>query len=380
MSVDLANEGTGHVTAAADPVGGPPRVWLMMGRKQGDNRQIEALAQRLGWPYEVKRFTYRSSELLTNLLLGPNLAGMVAAESSPLEPPWPDLMLTAGRRNEPISRWVKRQSGGRAKLVHLGRPWALPEAFDLVISTPQYRLPRRPNILENETVIHGLSEAELASAAEALEAKIAQLKRPLIALLVGGSAGPFRLDQESARRLAREAKALAKAEDGTLLVSTSARTSQEAAQTLEQALPDAGLFYRWRAEDPENPYLGLLGLADILVATGESISMATEACFTGKPVYLFDMGSSWFSMRQPARLPSLRELLVDFDRRAVIYRLALAFGPRRLVRDLQVIAGELVESGRAAWLGEPASQGVRPPLRDLKRAAEAVEKLFADKR
>ena len=107
--------------------------------------------------------------------------------------------------------------------------------------------------------------------------------------------------------------------------------------------------------------------------------MATEACFTGKPVFLFDMGRSWFSMRRPARLPSLSELAADFDRRALIYRLALNFGPRRLVRDLQVISGQLVESGRAAWLGEPAPRGTAPPLRDLERAAEAVEKLFADR-
>ena len=380
MSADLANEDLGRVTAAAGWAGEPPRVWLMMGRKQGDNHQVEALAQRLGWPYEVKRFAYRSSELLTNLLLGPNLAGMVAAKSSTLAPPWPDLILTAGRRNEPISRWVKRQSGGRAKLVHLGRPWARLEAFDLVVSTPQYRLPDHPKVLKNETVIHGLSEEQLDAAGRALRAKLSAVKQPLIALLVGGSAGPFRLDRETAQRLAREASALAEAEGGTLLVSTSARTSPEAAQALEQALPAAGLFYRWQPADPDNPYLGLLGLADVLVVTGESISMATEACVTGKPVYLFDMGRSWFSMRSPARLPSLGELIADFDRRALIYRLALAFGPMRLVRDLQVIAVELVESGRAAWLSEPAPQETPPLLRDLERAAEAVEKLFADRR
>ena len=147
---------------------------------------------------------------------------------------------------------------------------------------------------------------------------------------------------------------------------------------MQQALPDAGLFHRWRSGDAENPYLGLLGLADILVATGESISMATEACATGKPVYFFDMGRSWFSMRRPARLPSLRELFTDFDRRALVYRLALAFGPRRLVRDLQVVPERFVANGRAAWLGDPAPKGSPPPLRDLERAAEAVETLFAD--
>jgi len=36
----------------------------------------------------------------------------------------------------------------------------------------------------------------------------------------------------------------------------------------------------------ENPYLGLLSLADAIVVTSDSVSMISEACFTGKPVYV----------------------------------------------------------------------------------------------
>ena len=50
-----------------------PRTWLLMGRKVGDNAQLLALAEALGWPFEEKRFVYRSTELLNNRLLGPNL-------------------------------------------------------------------------------------------------------------------------------------------------------------------------------------------------------------------------------------------------------------------------------------------------------------------
>ena len=42
-----------------------------------------------------------------------------------------------------------------------------------------------------------------------------------------------------------------------------------------------------RPETADNPYLGLLGAADAIIVTANSASMCTEACATGKPVFLF---------------------------------------------------------------------------------------------
>ena len=141
-----------------------PYVWLLTGHKARDNAQVLTLAEALGWPFEVKRFVYRKTELATNLLLGPTLSGAVMADSSRLEPPWPDLILSAGRRNEPIARWIRKQAGGpdRVKLVHFGRPWASPKRFDLIITTPQYGLPPRANVLHNETLLHRVTPDRLA--------------------------------------------------------------------------------------------------------------------------------------------------------------------------------------------------------------------------
>ena len=117
----------------------------MLGRKAGDNNMIMALAEALAWPHETKNLVYRRTELVTNLFAGPTLMGLVKGQSSPLEPPWPELVISAGRRNEPLVRWIQRRAGGpgRCKLVHVGRPWALHECFDLIVTTPQYRLRQR---------------------------------------------------------------------------------------------------------------------------------------------------------------------------------------------------------------------------------------------
>ena len=69
------------------------------------------------------------------------------ARSAPLEPPWPDLILTVGRRPSMAALWVKEQARGRAALVVVGRPKRWLDRFDLVIAPPQFQLPRRANVL-----------------------------------------------------------------------------------------------------------------------------------------------------------------------------------------------------------------------------------------
>ena len=48
-------------------------------------------------------------------------------------------------------------------------------------------------------------------------------------------------------------------------------------------------LYRWRPDDPDNPYLGFLALADRIIVTSDSMSMLVEATATGKPVFVFDL-------------------------------------------------------------------------------------------
>ncbi len=126
--------------------------------------------------------------------------------SSAIEAPWPDLVISAGRKNEPIARYIRKREGAdkHVRLIHVGRPWAKPSTWDLVITTPQYRLPRDPNILHNETPLHRVTRARLDEAARAWEARVAHLPRPRIAVLAGGNSGPYPFNRASGERLARE--------------------------------------------------------------------------------------------------------------------------------------------------------------------------------
>jgi uncharacterized protein len=360
------------------------RVWCLLGRKAGDNTQVRALARALGCAAagcEEKHIAARPWELLAHLGPRPTLAGIDRRASSPLQPPWPDLVITAGRRNEPVAQWIRRASGGTTRLVHLGRPWAPLDHWDLVITTPQYFLPPRDNVLHNALPLHALETGGLAAAAAQLAPRLAALPRPWIAVLVGGDSGRFVLTPEKGRRLGALASQLAARCGGSLLLSDSPRTPGGAAQALCGALSAPRFVYRWGDPGP-NPYAGLLALADAFVVTGESMSMLAEARALGRPLAVFDPGDrgrAWWRWRHNYRYKPLS------------HRLAMTLGPHRMRRDVGRIQSQLVAAGEACWLEEDGLEALARAIHagaqgsrdirladndDLRRAAAAVRRLL----
>lgn len=350
-----------------------PLVWLLEPYRAGEQQQALALAEALGGPFVRKRLRHhRLRGAATNLGRGSGLAGIDRRGSDALTPPWPDLLITAGMRNEPVARWVRRQSGGRTRLVHIGRPWADPGAFDLVITTPQYRLPQRPNVLHNDLPLHRVHADRLAAAAARWAPTLGHLPAPRIAVIVGGNSGPYTLGARAARRLLADAAALARDAGGSLLITTSPRTPAAALRVLETDCGVPAQCYVWRAGDPDNPYFGYLALADALVVTADSISMLAEAGATGKPLYLFDLGDGRHRMR-----PGAGEGRDDPRLGAVLYRALMRWGWQRLSRDITLVHRRLIASGRAAWLGEalPAPPGAVTDV-DMQRALARVRALL----
>src|SRR5207248_3918390 len=51
-----------------------PRTWLLASPHAGDNTQLTALAEALGWPFTVKRLAYKPLHTVSRLVLGATLA------------------------------------------------------------------------------------------------------------------------------------------------------------------------------------------------------------------------------------------------------------------------------------------------------------------
>jgi len=355
------------------------KLWTLLGRKAGDNAQVLALAEALGWSRDDKHISARPWEIVPHLLLGPTLRGIERRASSPLAPPWPDLVITAGRRNEPVARWIRRQSGGATRLVHVGRPWARPDTYDLVVSTPQYFLAEARSVIVNPLPLHRITRDAVESAAARLAPELGHLPRPFVTVLMGGDSGPFVFTPDTGRRLAEGVNRLVAQTGGTALVSGSPRTPRAAAEAFQAALDVPAMCYWWHARDgvAENPYHGFLGLADRFVVTGESMSMLAEAGSLGRPLYIFDPGDGPGPWWRHAH---------NFRAKPLSHALAMRLAPVRMRRDISRIQSALVAEGRARWLIEApdliaagedwAATAPEDPSADARRAADRVRALL----
>jgi len=129
-----------------------------------------------------------------------------------------------------------------------------------------------------------VTQARLADAAARLAPSHGDLPRPRIACLIGGARRGMPFTPADAAAFARRASRLAQVRGGSLLVATSRRTGRACEDALAGSLETPHLLHRFR--DGEDLYLAILGSADAVVVTADSASMCSEACATGRPVFL----------------------------------------------------------------------------------------------
>lgn len=365
-----------------------PAVWCLHGKHAGDNAQIDAFATALGGPTQVHTLRFSVLSRLPGWLRGASRLGLAGSEPA-LAPPWPDLIIAAGRRSASVARWIVRQSGGRTRSVLLGRPRAPLAAFDLVVTTPQYGLPVRGNVLHLPAPAAMLPAADPAEI-EHWRQRWSTLPRPWIGVLAGGDRAPYRLDADAAARLGDAAAALATQRGGSVLATTGPRTSPAATDVFFAHLGEAAFRHRYAKNQTDNPYRALLALADTFIVTGDSASMLAEAAGTGKPVAVFDLpprhrGAQrllhWLEQRLGLleRAAGSRGTARQQNRLGRLYDQVLATGLISRARDVSAVQQSL---GLPSLPAEPAPALLAPDLlaRALADAAAQARELLTRER
>jgi mitochondrial fission protein ELM1 len=320
-------------------------VWLLLGPRTGDNNQAIALGKALGLAFEVKTLAYNWLQRFS-LSLPPTLAAVKRANRAALRPPWPDLVICVGRRSVPVARWVQRRSGDRSRIVRIGHPHGQERFFDLVITTRQYPVPDGPNVVLLPVTMSPFVPLPSPTARE--QEWIDRLERPIRLVAVGGPTKYWQLTAPPIRR------ALDIGPTGSAIILPSRRTPTDLIESLRTIASGSERIRLVESDFPS--YSALLGAADEMFVTGDSLSMLSEAVQAGKKVAIIPLDQDSRGCRKLG--PEPRELGKNSHR-----------------RDFRRFWNHLVEEGLAGTLDSGARKPRSIP-RPAEQAAAAVRKLL----
>ena len=254
------------------------RCWVLTEGIAGTENQCLGVAEALDIEPEVKRVTLNEPWKT----LSPYLGFEQGWSFSPaLMPPWPDLLISSGRKSIAAARYIKKMSGGKTFTVQIQDPRVAHDQFDLVV-VPAHDPSRGDNVFVTTAAPNKITDAKLATAKEQFKA-FEDLPSPRVAVLIGGSSKAYSMTSKITENLVRQLSQV----DASLMVTASRRTGEENEKILHNALHGSGHFI-WDGTG-ENPYFGMLAWADFILVTADSASMLSEACTTGKPVYMIPL-------------------------------------------------------------------------------------------
>ena len=272
------------------------QIWGITGGRRGNDVLVEGVAQALGGTFRLIHTDLRPPWTW----LAPYRPAEAAAKADPnIAPPYPDLVIASARQAVPHARYLKRASGGRVFTAFLQNPLVDPKHFDFVWA-PQHDNLSGANVMTTLLSPHAMQISGLQAEARNLMGRLlpSQPVGQVVTVLIGGPNAVYPFKQAEFMRLLDGLVPVAEA-GNQLLITLSRRSPPHWQTLLRQKLP-AGSYFLWDGPSAElgglNPYRAMLGLADRIIVTGDSINMVGEACLPGVPVQVFALagGSAKF--------------------------------------------------------------------------------------
>jgi len=267
-------------------------IWILADDRPGTVSQSVGLAEEIGLDYKIINVTYNFFARIPNCFFSNSLVRLSAESKKKFQnlDYLPSLVISAGRRSAPIALFLKNKSENKTQIIQIMNPDLDFSKFDFVI-LPKHDQTDEAKFSNVITTIGSLTKVR-ENVVEAEQKKFAaqfnEIKKIKIALLLGGSSNKTKFTKDSAVKLAKISATIAKNMNATLLILNSRRTSDELTNAVKLNLDCDFKLFNWKEVRDQNPYMAILGYADFFIITGDSVSMISECCSTGKPVYIFD--------------------------------------------------------------------------------------------
>lgn len=203
-----------------------------------------------------------------------------------------DFIIAAGSGLAPLQRLLAQETGAKS-IVIMNPPFPYSMThYDLAV-VPAHDgggVPKRT--FRCVIMPSGYGTADRAADVGQLKTKLGEGAVPKIAVFLGGATRSYDLTVSDAEKLCSALKR-ASVRAGGYMVTTSRRTSAPVERFLKDALaqhPACRLLVIANEENPDYALSGMMGLAELLIVTGDSLAMISEAVGTGKRVIVLSLG------------------------------------------------------------------------------------------
>lgn len=258
-------------------------TWTLSDGRAGNIRQVQALAAALDTPATEWTLQPRAPwRWLAPRCLPGAPAAFGATFAAALEKP-PALAIGCGRQAALATRLLRARGAAAVQILD---PRLAPSHWDLVIA-PRHDGLRGDNVIQLLGSLHPVDEIWLARAREQFPV-LGQLPGPRIALLVGGPTGNASYDERAIVGWMDAITTALARPGGSLMLSASRRTPHAMRALLRQRCEGMPASCWFDERDGVNPYPGMLGWADGIVCSPDSVNMLSEACATRAPVFVAD--------------------------------------------------------------------------------------------
>ncbi|OGW94466.1 MAG: hypothetical protein A3K16_04640 [Omnitrophica bacterium RIFCSPLOWO2_01_FULL_45_24] len=203
-----------------------------------------------------------------------------------------EFIVSCGSSLAPVNIFMAKENN--AKNVVVMRPNIMfgLHKFNFIIAPKHDNLPLRKNIISTALAPNLVDAMALESAGKRLKNNIHLEKGKVVGLLIGGSNPEFTFTAELLKKVVSETIKFCESKDADLLVTSSRRTDKSHELILKEALqnnPRCKLLVVANENNPEGTLTGILALSNVVVVSGESISMISEAVSSGNSVIVFEL-------------------------------------------------------------------------------------------
>ena len=236
--------------------------------------------------WKVLGFLFRGrppfGERLLQWVLAPECAREVIGS-------YADIVISCGSSLTEVNLWMKKEN--IAKSMVIMNPRSFVKQFDAVIVPKHDRVTPAKNVFETEGALPSWSAEGMRREGEKLENDLKLSKNgSRLGFLVGGDTDSLKFDAPCFEAWMAAIRRVAGLSGAKVLATTSRRTPVWADKRMKEMFSDAQLCpLLVIANEANRPGVvaGILALSDVVLVSGESMSMISEAVSSGKPVIVF---------------------------------------------------------------------------------------------